>query len=123
MLQQSTYKTRYTLEERTNDSLTVMTKYSDRIPIIIEKYCHSNLEDIDKKKYLVPFDMTVGQLIYIIRKRIKLSPDKAIFIFVNNINPYTSMTIKDLYNQHKDEDNFLYIIYQEESTFGYVKLE
>lgn len=120
MLQQSTYKTRYTLEERTNDSLTVMTKYSDRIPIIIEKYCHSNLEDIDKKKYLVPFDMTVGQLIYIIRKRIKLSPDKAIFIFVNNINPYTSMTIKDLYNQHKDEDNFLYIIYQEESTFGYV---
>jgi GABA(A) receptor-associated protein len=47
----------------------------------------SDIPTIDKKKYLVPSDMTVGQFIYVIRKRIKLSPEKAIFIFVNNVLP------------------------------------
>jgi hypothetical protein len=31
----------------------------------------------------------VGQFVYVIRKRIKLSPEKAIFIFINNILPPT----------------------------------
>lgn len=40
-------------------------------------------------RYLVPADLTVGQFVYVIRKRIKLSPEKAIFIFVNNVLPPT----------------------------------
>jgi len=31
----------------------------------------------------------VGQFVYVVRKRIKLSPEKAIFIFVKNILPPT----------------------------------
>ena len=41
------------------------------------------------RRYLVPADLTVGQFVYVIRKRIKLSPEKAIFIFVNNVLPPT----------------------------------
>jgi hypothetical protein len=37
----------------------------------------------------VPSDLTVGQFVYVIRKRIKLSPEKAIFIFTNNALPPT----------------------------------
>lgn len=40
-------------------------------------------------RYLVPADLTVGQFVYVIRKRIKLSPEKAIFIFVKNVLPPT----------------------------------
>lgn len=40
-------------------------------------------------RYLVPADLTVGQFVYVIRKRIKLSPEKAIFIFVRNVLPPT----------------------------------
>lgn len=40
-------------------------------------------------RYLVPSDLTVGQFVYVIRKRIKLSPEKAIFIFVRNVLPPT----------------------------------
>jgi GABA(A) receptor-associated protein len=40
-------------------------------------------------RYLVPSDLTVGQFVYVIRKRIKLSPEKAIFIFVKNVLPAT----------------------------------
>ena len=48
---------------------------------------------IDKEwydyRYLVPADLTVGQFVYVIRKRIKLSAEKAIFIFVDNVLPPT----------------------------------
>lgn len=39
---------------------------------------------------MVPSDSTVGQFVYLIRKRIKLSQEKAMFIFVNNVLPSTS---------------------------------
>jgi hypothetical protein len=35
--------------------------------------------------------LTVGQFVYVIRKRIKLSSEKAIFIFVKNVLPPTGM--------------------------------
>jgi len=37
----------------------------------------------------VPADLSVGQFTYVIRKRIRLPPEKAIFIFVNNYIPPT----------------------------------
>lgn len=59
------------------------------LQVICEKADRSDIPDIDKKKYLVPADLTVGQFVYVIRKRIKLSPEKAIFIFINNVLPPT----------------------------------
>lgn len=41
-------------------------------------------------RYLVLADLTIGQFVYVIRKRIKLSSEKAIFIFVKNVLPPTS---------------------------------
>jgi GABA(A) receptor-associated protein len=42
-------------------------------------------------RYLVPADLTVGQFVYVVRKRIKLSSEKAIFIFVKNVLPPTGL--------------------------------
>ena len=63
-------------------------------------------------------DLTVGQFVYVIRKRIKLSPEKAIFIFVNNVLPPTAALMSSIYDEHKDDDGFLYIAYSGENTFG-----
>ena len=60
----------------------------------------------------------MGQFVYVIRKRIKLSPEKAIFIFVNNVLPPTAALMSSIYEEHKDEDGFLYIVYSGENTFG-----
>ena len=38
----------------------------------------------------MPSDLTVGQFVYVIRKRIKLSPEKALFVFTNNVLPPTT---------------------------------
>ena len=107
-------------------------------------------------RYLVPADLTVGQFVYVIRKRIKLSPEKAIFIFVNNVLPptgalfsclsrpvpssaslhaqrrftragpvsnttqlgCTAALMSSIYEDHKDDDGFLYVTYSGENTFG-----
>lgn len=74
------------------------------IKVICEKVEKSDIAAIDKKKYLVPADLTVGQFVYVIRKRIKLSPDKAIFIFVNELLPPTAALMSSVYEEHKDED-------------------
>jgi GABA(A) receptor-associated protein len=79
----------------------------------------------------VPSDLTVGQFCYVIRKRIKLAPEKAIFIFVNEVLPPTAALMSSIYEEHKDEDGFLYITYDSspaaalinryagENTFGF----
>jgi hypothetical protein len=46
------------------------------VQVIVERAPKSDIAEIDKKKYLVPMDLTVGQFVYVIRKRIKLSPEK-----------------------------------------------
>ncbi|KAF5761009.1 putative autophagy protein Atg8 ubiquitin [Helianthus annuus] len=86
--------------------------------VIVEKAEKSDIPNIDKKKYLVPADLTVGQFVYVIRKRIKLSAEKAIFIFVENVLPPTGAIMSTIYDEKKDEDGFLYVTYSGENTFG-----
>jgi len=66
----------------------------------------------------VPNDLTVGQFIYVIRKRIKLSPEQAIYIFVDNTLPPTSEQMSSIYAKHKNEDGFLYILISGDNSFG-----
>jgi GABA(A) receptor-associated protein len=76
------------------------------------------MEDIDKKKYLVPSDLTCGQFLYVIRKRLKLPAEKAIFLFVDGKIPSTSAMLNEIYEQHRDADGFLYMSYSDENVFG-----
>ncbi|KAJ2612906.1 Autophagy- protein 8 [Coemansia sp. RSA 1365] len=114
----SKFKDEHPFEKRKAEAERIRKKYSDRIPVICEKVEKSDIATIDKKKYLVPADLTVGQFVYVIRKRIKLNPEKAIFIFVNESLPQTAALMSSVYDQFKDEDGFLYISYSGENTFG-----
>jgi hypothetical protein len=33
----------------------------------------------------VPQDLTVGQFVYVIRKRIKIRPEKAVYVFIDSM--------------------------------------
>lgn len=66
----------------------------------------------------MPADLTVGQFHYVIRKRIKLAPEKALFLFCSNSIPPNASLMSTVYEEQKDEDGFLYIQYSGESTFG-----
>ncbi|KAL4314567.1 hypothetical protein AHAS_Ahas05G0136200 [Arachis hypogaea] len=114
----SYFKQEHDLEKRRAEAARIREKYPDRIPVIVEKAERSDIPSIDKKKYLVPADLTVGQFVYVIRKRIKLSAEKAIFIFVDNVLPPTGAIMSAVYEEKKDEDGFLYVTYSGENTFG-----
>lgn len=105
-------------EKRKSEAERIRAKYPDRVPVICEKADRSDIPDIDKKKYLVPADLTVGQFHYVIRKRIKLAPEKALFLFSGNSIPPNAALMSTVYEEQKDEDGFLYIQYSGESTFG-----
>ena len=113
------FKNEHNYEKRIAESGRILNKFPERVPIIVEKNpADKTISNIDKSKYLVPADLTVGQFVYIIRKRIKLEPEKALFLFINNFLPPTSALISEIYEKHKDMDNFLYVNYTGENTFG-----
>jgi GABA(A) receptor-associated protein len=106
--------------KRKEEAIRMLQKYPDRIPVIVQRSDgNSNIPDIDRKKYLVPSDLTMGQFIYIIRKRIKLKPEQAIFTFVNKNIPSSNHLISQIYKEHKDSDNFLYVEITGENIFGH----
>ena len=112
------YKQSHSFEKRLNESTRILGKYPERIPIIVCKADNCTLPDIDKQKYLVPKEFTLGQFIYVVRKRIKLDANEALFVLVNNsLQPGNSL-IETIYESNKDKDKFLYITYSSENTFG-----
>lgn len=113
------FKNEHSMEQRKAESDRIKTKYPDRLPVIVEKSEKSKVNDIDKKKYLVPADLTTGQFVYVIRKRLKLPAEQAIFLFINGVIPPTAELLSNIFEQNKDEDGFLYITYSGENTFGF----
>ena len=111
------YKINNDFEYRLNESKRIIEKNPNKIPIIIEKSDKCDFQ-IDKNKYLVPSDFKIQQLIYVIRKRIKIKDSETIFIYINNILPQSNTLIGDIYQDNKDEDGFLYINFSKENTFG-----
>ncbi len=118
---EGSFKKRYPLKDRITESTRIREKYPDRVPIIVEHAAHSGdqLPPIDKQKYLVPTDLSVGQFAYVIRKRVKLAAEKAMYMMINKKLINTSELMGNVYENNKDADNFLYVIISGESTFGH----
>jgi GABA(A) receptor-associated protein len=114
------YKAKNPLIDRIKESNRILTKYPDRIPVICEKNVNASRDcpTIDKNKYLLSRDTTVGQFIYVIRKRLNLQANKALFLFIGDTIPSNTNNLLSLYARYKEADNFLYINYSFENTFG-----
>ena len=113
----SNFKSSHSFESRKKESTKILEKYRDRVPVIVERI-GTSIPDIDKKKFLVPRDLTVAQFLFVIRKRIKLTPEKAIFIFIKDILPPISEHMSAIYEKYKDEDGFVYVSMSGEQCFG-----
>eukprot|EP00794_Sanderia_malayensis_P016644 gene16644-18334_t len=117
---EKTFKEKKTVYARKRDSEAIMSQYIDKVPVIIERYSREkNLPVLDKVKYLVPFDMTMGSLSSIIRRRLQLSSAQSLFLLVDQKSiACISTAIGDVYKDHKDDDGFLYIVYASQEMFG-----
>ena len=93
-------------------------KHPDRVPVIVEKVTGARIADLDRKKYLVPGDLTVAQFMHVLRQRIQLRATESIYLMVDGISPTTSSTMAVIYDQHRDDDGFLYMAYSGENSMG-----
>lgn len=114
------FKNNFSFNDRLSKSNELIMKYPDRIPIICEQSATSTDTYLllDKNKYLVPHNFTLGQFLCIIRKRLKLSPEKTIFLFIEENFYSSNQLLSNIYDTNKDKDGFLYITYAFENTFG-----
>ena len=117
MLVLNSYKVKKTFKERQEESARIRKKYPDRIPIICERTSEL-LNDLDKIKYLAPFDLTIAHFIFVIRKRLTLTSSEALYLFCNGHLMSCSTTIGSMYDTQKDADGFLYFKYSKENTCG-----
>lgn len=105
-------------EKLFNDVSRIRKRYPDKVPVVIHMHqsSHNVLPPLDKNKFIIPLTFTVAQLLLTIRKRIDLTPEKALFIFSDNTILPTSTTMQDLLNNTDDE--YLEFTITAENTFG-----
>lgn len=108
-----------TVEQRRATSDKIRAEYPDRIPIIVLPESDKT-PAIDRSKMLVHGNTTAGRTLFKIRENIPgLEPEQALYAFCNNTLVPSSMLMSQVYAIHKDpNDNFLYITYALENTFG-----
>ena len=106
------------LQTRKAESARIRARYPGRCCVIVSQAAGDQTPAIDRHKFLVPGEVTMGQFTFVIRRRIKINPEKAIFTYVNGALPPTSSLMSQIYNERKDEDGFLYVTYAGENTFG-----
>eukprot|EP00042_Codosiga_hollandica_P028869 m.154907 g.154907 ORF g.154907 m.154907 type:complete len:131 (-) comp52901_c0_seq2:1756-2148(-) len=121
------YKEEHPLETRKLESAQVRGKHKDRLPVIVERAPRSTLAQLEKKKFLVPGNLTLAQfLTTVVRKNIRLAPELSLWLFVETnvhgkrkqVLPPATDTLQAIYSTYADEDGFLYFMYSGENVFG-----
>tara|TARA_Y100000996_G_scaffold399412_1_gene368427 strand:+ start:462 stop:755 length:294 start_codon:yes stop_codon:yes gene_type:complete len=96
------------------DIVGLLRRHPNRIPVMVQsKTCRFR-----KKKFLVPTDTTVVELIHTLRSYSNnLQCGDGLFLFVNNILPSQNTTVKELHMLHQI-DLILHISIEKEDVFG-----
>lgn len=97
----------------------IKEKYPNYIPIVVRTKGKHDFK-LTKRKFLVGGDITVGQFYTILRKKMHLlKSSEALFVFVNNAIPPSSLLLSSLYASEKDiETQMLFVTICKENTFG-----
>lgn len=110
-------------EKRLAEAKRMLNKYSQRVPVIAVRGPQSQLADIAQKKFLVPESLTVGQFLMILRTKLQLDATQSIYLFTKSggktVLLSSSENMYNVYQQHRADDWFLYLIYNEENVFGH----
>ncbi|XP_023652100.1 microtubule-associated protein 1 light chain 3 gamma-like [Paramormyrops kingsleyae] len=114
------FKQRKSFAARKHEVAGIRAKFPTKIPVILERYQkEKHLPSLDKTKFLVPEELTLSQFITVIRNRLHLVPRQAFYLLINNGGMSSmSLTMVEIYKDHKDEDGFLYMTYASQEMFG-----
>lgn len=106
------FQMRHSFDSRKKESTKLLEKYTDKVPIVFERSDQCYLNNLTKDKMLIKKELTVGQLILILRTDLKLTSDQNLYLMINNDKvPSIHQTVESVYDAHKHKDGFLYITY------------
>jgi|AACY02.9.fsa_nt_gi Microtubule associated protein 1A/1B, light chain 3. len=96
----------------------IKEKYPDKVPVIVREI-HPDLE-LSRRKYLVPKDITYGQLLYTIRSKMRnLQSSEALYLLAGKKYTFVpiTQTIGSTFDEY-NENGFILLTVTKESTFG-----
>ena len=111
------FRERLSEDQRRREFSRVSDALDRAVPVIMERG-GSEAPRIDKEKYLVPVNLTMAELAYVVRKRLRLTAADALFLMVGNTLCAGTSTAGSVYAAHRSADGFLYVTYTMENTFG-----
>lgn len=96
----------------------IKEKYPNYVPILVR--AKDKKIKLNKNKYLVGGEITIGQFMFIVRKKIpSLRPEEGIYLFIDNIIPLNSSSLNSIYESKRDRDtDMLFVTICKENTFG-----
>ncbi|KEG10648.1 Atg8-like protein 2 [Trypanosoma grayi] len=125
------YQLTHSFADRRRETASMRHRYPQCVPVVCEPDMgiapsdaglltgrHRLQRELDRAKFLVPTEASIQQLLLLLRSRLLLEAEQAVFLFVDNELPPSCACIGDIYAQRKDDDGFLYMTYSIESTYG-----
>lgn len=114
------FKQRKCLETRKDEVCTIRSKFPNKLPVIVERYLReTKLPLLDKTKFLVPYELALGQFLSLLRSKIALEASQALYLLISGKNmSCLSTSMGEVYSQFRDPDGFLYITYASQDMFG-----
>jgi GABA(A) receptor-associated protein len=111
------FRERLTFEERRRECLRALERRPDHVPTILVRAGKAT-PLLDKEKFLIPLEVTASQLLFVVRRRLRMKPSEALFLFCNQRMLTGSTPVRLAYADYRDPDGFLYVTYSVENTFG-----
>ena len=87
------------------------SKYIDKTPVIVDS------DDIEKQKLLVPDNFTFGQLLFFLRKKMKINASEAAYIYVRK-NKSFFLPISHEFVSKYEHNDYVHVCVKKENTFG-----
>ena len=110
------------MEQRRSDNDRMQKFYPNSIQVVLQ----SKSIFLDRSKYLVPNNLTIGQFLFYLRQKISVNTNKGLYLFVEQIDkdektmstylPQTGNTLEMVYTNWRHIDGYLYMFIEQEST-------
>ncbi|KAE8607391.1 hypothetical protein XENTR_v10011163 [Xenopus tropicalis] len=113
-------KTDAPADSRIHEVNRVRSRFPYKIPVIVERSPQEKrLPQLEKIKFLVPPEITMGQFVNTIRCKLPLPPSHSLCVMVSGRQVASlAMTMSQVYSENRDQDGFLYLSYMSQDVFG-----
>ena len=100
-------------ERRVAESQRLRHRYPSSVPVVVR------CDFIEKRQYIVPYSVTVGQFLHTLRQSVSMHASQALFLFVgNNTLVPSAATMLYVTDHHLEDDGFLLMTLEKEKVFG-----